>query len=507
MSFSEARVLAIGLDAAEPTLIRELIEQGEMPALKALLEQGKWLRVESPASVGSGSVWPTFITGEEPSIHGVYGEWCWRPATMSLERYRGDGLIPFWKRLVDNGLTVGILDVPFAPLVGIADGFEISEWGPHDLLKGQLEFFPPEITEIVKQQTSPHPLSSDRLDAAGPMDYDGLRKLSVGCLEGVKLRGALAHELISKRRPRLSLITFTEIHHSAHYLWHNIVPAHEIYNQSSLKTPASVKPTLNEIYREVDRQIGALVTIAAADAVLVFSLHGMQASHGIPSFLGPLLCEKGFARLAAWGDQSWFGRAVTLMGAIKRRTPAALKKLYYKSITPGAAQRFARPTMIPEYDWNNTCAFSLPTDQHGWIRINLRGREARGIVAPEEYQQTCQQLEQLLHSLTTSEGRPLVRRVIRSAKYPDGHALLSLPDLVVHWENAAFSSPLKIQGSGVSRPPAGTKFTGQHSLEGFCIIRGSGDFLENDFVRVGDLGQVISTMLKSPLVLAKTRLD
>ena len=126
MSFSEARVLAIGLDAAEPTLIRELIEQGEMPALKALLEQGKWLRVESPASVGSGSVWPTFITGEDPSLHGVYGEWCWRPATMSLERYRGDDLIPFWKRLVDNGLTVGILDVPFAPLVGVAEGFEIS---------------------------------------------------------------------------------------------------------------------------------------------------------------------------------------------------------------------------------------------------------------------------------------------------------------------------------------------------------------------------------------------
>jgi predicted AlkP superfamily phosphohydrolase/phosphomutase len=168
-------------------------------------------------------------------------------------------------------------------------------------------------------------------------------------------------------------------------------------------------------------------------------------------------------------------------------------------MTPSAAQTFARPTMIPEYDWDNTYAFSLPTDQHGWIRINLRGREARGIVASEEYQGTCQQLEQLLHSLTTDEGRPLVRRVTRSANNADGHALSSLPDLIVHWENAAFSSPLKIQGSGVSIPPAGTKFTGQHSLEGFCIIRGSGDFPESDCVRARDLGQVISTMLKSPL--------
>jgi len=490
---SESRVLAIALDAAEPTLIRELIEQGELPALKALLDQGKWLRVESPAHIGSGSVWPTFITGEEPYVHGVYGEWCWRPATMSLERYSGEGLTPFWKQLAENGLTVGILDVPFAPLIGLAEGFEISEWGPHDLLKGQLEFFPPEVTDVVKRRTSPHPLSSDRLDAAGPADYEGLRKLSSACQDGVKLRGALAHELISKRRPRLSIIAFTEIHHSAHYLWHNIVPAHEIYDQSALRKLARVEPTLKEIYREVDRQIDGLVTTAGADTVLVFSLHGMKAAHGIPSFLGPLLCEKGFARLARWSDQSWSRRAATLMGAIKRGTPAALKEFYYKTLPPGAAQRLARPTMMPAYDWNNTHAFPLPTDQHGWIRINLRGREASGIVAPEDYQQTCQQLEQLLRSLITDDGRPLVRRVTGTANGADGPPL---PDLVVQWENAAFASPLKIQGSSVGTPPVGTKFTGQHSLEGFCIMRGGGDFQEGDCVRAGDLGQIISKILK-----------
>src|ERR1700730_16265019 len=103
-------------------------------------------------------------------------------------------------------------------------------------------------------------------------------------------------------------------------------------------------------------------------------------------------------------------------------------------MTPAAAPRVPRPTMIPAYDWNNTYAFSLPTDQHGWIRINLRGREARGIVAPEEYQQTCQQLEQLLHSLTTHATRPLLRRVTRTANNPDGHAPLSFPYLIVHWD-------------------------------------------------------------------------
>ena len=50
------RVLAIGLDATEPALIRQMIAQDEMPALKSLLAAGRWVRVQSPAHIGSGTV-------------------------------------------------------------------------------------------------------------------------------------------------------------------------------------------------------------------------------------------------------------------------------------------------------------------------------------------------------------------------------------------------------------------------------------------------------------------
>src|SRR5438128_1117719 len=69
---SGGRVLAIGLDATEPALIRQMIAQDEMPALKSSLAEGRWIRVQSSAHIGSGSVWPTFITGKEPPAHGVY---------------------------------------------------------------------------------------------------------------------------------------------------------------------------------------------------------------------------------------------------------------------------------------------------------------------------------------------------------------------------------------------------------------------------------------------------
>jgi len=76
-------VLAIGIDAAESTLLRRMIEHDELPALRSLLADGKWLSVQSPSLIGSGAVWPTFLTGEEPANHGIYSEWKWLPESKA----------------------------------------------------------------------------------------------------------------------------------------------------------------------------------------------------------------------------------------------------------------------------------------------------------------------------------------------------------------------------------------------------------------------------------------
>src|SRR4030095_14870755 len=150
-SNSDCQVLAIGIDAAEPALIREMIENKQLPALESVLAGGKWLRVESPANIGSGAVWPTFITGQEPSKHSVYGEWVWHPETMGLSRYSGRHLKAFWEDLDAAGVKVGIFDVPFAPFKTLTQGFQLSEWGPHDLLEGALQVTPEPIAALVDE--------------------------------------------------------------------------------------------------------------------------------------------------------------------------------------------------------------------------------------------------------------------------------------------------------------------------------------------------------------------
>src|SRR6185436_17830470 len=130
----------------------------------------------------------------------------------------------------------------------------------------------------------------------------------------------------------------------------------------------------------VDKQIGALVESVDAATVLVFALHGMRPARGFPAFLGSLLCERNFSSLASWRSQTWRKRALSLFAAAKRRSPVALKNFYYHVTPITATYKLARPTMLPAYDWQKTRAFSLPTDQYGWIRVNLSGRESQGIV-------------------------------------------------------------------------------------------------------------------------------
>jgi len=288
-------VLAIGIDAAEPVLVRQLIEQGEMPALGSLLATGKWLDVRSPAPIGSGTVWPTFLTGEEPAAHGNYSEWKWLPETMSLRRYEGLHLTPFWKALAQQGISVGVFDVPFAPPVGIEHGFEVSEWWAHDCTAAGLQAGPDRVRSLVREAPA-HPLSANRFVTSTPDTKSNLTDLAEACSAGAQLRAMLTQRLITETKPQVSIVVFPEIHHAGHQLWHTIAPQHPIYKGLEC---AEFKPLLKEVYRGVDRAVGELINSAtSATTVLVFSLHGMRPALGFPGFLGPLLCERGFSQLA-----------------------------------------------------------------------------------------------------------------------------------------------------------------------------------------------------------------
>ncbi len=469
MSLPRPRVLAIGIDAAEPALVKKLMDQGELPSLKALRDHGCWGEVRSPAAIGSGAVWPTFMTGEGPAVHGVYSVLPWDPRTMNLVRLTTDHLTPFWRGLSDAGYAVGVLDVPFAPVIGLAGGAEISEWGAHDHVRGRMLVSPPGVGEWLARTVGDHPLGGSRVEVSGPGDRRALQRLAAMCRSGVRLRGSLATRFLAEWRPDVLIVVFPEVHHASHYLWHTVHSMVDSPLGSQEGANTGSIPGLIDVYREVDRQIGDLTRAVGEDAtVLVFSLHGMRATRGIPTVLDPLVRSLGMAARRSWRSGSWSARRDEARSLARRIVPPPLRRLYRRASR--SLVRLPQRYVPLAFDWPRTIAFPIPTDQHGWLRLNLRGREVEGAVDAARYDEVCAQLEQVLRGLRTIRGDRVVADVLRVGREA-GHPPEHLPDLIVHWDDHALANPLRLASPRLAARPQGTRFTGQHAPSGFFLLR------------------------------------
>jgi predicted AlkP superfamily phosphohydrolase/phosphomutase len=134
------------------------------------------------------------------------------------------------------------------------------------------------------------------------------------------------------------------------------------------------------------------------------------------------------------------------------------------------------------FDWGTTKAFPLPMDHAGYVRVNLRGREPRGIVAPEEYGPLCDQIaEGFLGFRDVVSGKSIVRQVHRLDDLaPEGAPARSrLPDLVVEWAGVPPASAPVIRSEQLgeltwSSPRLPSGRAGNHGADGWFVASGPG---------------------------------
>lgn len=453
-SRSRLRVLAIGIDAAELRLVRALADRGDMPTLRRLLDEGASGIVASPADIGGTAVWPTFLAAASLWQHEKYSYWSWDPKRMRIDFEEFESLRPFWRVPEVANRRVGVLDVPYAPPPTPLQGFEIAGWGAQDFSLGPPRVWPPSLAPRLRAVAGQHPI--DRVFDASAWAWLP-EDLLDRCIDAVQRRGRLIEHLLEEESPELFITVFSESHFASHMLWHTAEGVDHPHTP-----PPPDGPGLVDLFRELDRQIERVLMRAGDEtAVLVFSLNGMRDGLGVPLLLDPLLRAVG---LAAWVPEPG-------LSTLRRRTPTALKRLYQR-FTPAAVKLgLTRFGMIPSYDWSRTQAFPLPTSQHGWIRVNLKGREADGIVEPSEYDRLCGEIERLLGQLRMEDGTPVVDGVVRTSSNNPAGVAGRLPDLVVHWTPAATTRPFQLRTPAIRCELGAARITGQHAPDGFWVFR------------------------------------
>lgn len=132
------RTVVLGLDGLDPNVTQRLINAGKLPHMAKLAKHGHFSELETTLPALTPSAWPSFMTGNDASRHGIY-DFITRDPNTYLPRLSSFNVtepkypfrigrivipfgkarvrmlrkgIPFWRALARAGLEVTVLRVP-----------------------------------------------------------------------------------------------------------------------------------------------------------------------------------------------------------------------------------------------------------------------------------------------------------------------------------------------------------------------------------------------------------
>jgi hypothetical protein len=342
--------------------------------------------------------------------------------------------------------------------------------------------------------------------------------------EGVAARSKIALWLLKERFPdwELGLIHISEAHSVIEALWHGVDEHHPLHKLISSRAAAE---GIQKVYQAIDQLVGTLTAEFEDATILLFSMHGMGPNRSdVPGMvlLPELLHRYAFGRSFFVQPESWTlaTNGVPILGeedgwhlitpdprSISKRIrdrvvrrirnqvakflPEHLKATLKRMLRGQIGGSFSDPSQRrPSLDWMpaaryqplwpNMPAFALPAFYDGRIRINLQGRERKGIVPLEGYEVRCKEIMQILKDCRDPFSG---ERAVDDIEWP-GHddplgLVASKADMNVNWKG----SPLCLEHPDLGRVgPVPFHRTGGHTgLYGMA-------YLKSEILAPGDYG-------------------
>lgn len=423
------KVVIFGIDGASLKLIEQW--QDELPNLKRIMEGGTCGELESTMPPVTCPAWPCMFTGKNPGKLGMYGFVSIQPGEeqrvkmSSSEDYHQWSL---WKILNDHGIAVGLLNVAMTFPPHQIDSFMVCGLGAPLIVKESYTHpasLKKELNKVVPGYQPFPPIS---------MDILGKEKTYKAALEQeLSNRVKAARYLMNAFPWQLLVSIFFAVDTAQHYFWHHMDDTHPRHNGERYRN------VIKDLYKMVDASIGELVEELPAETnVLVVSDHGFGPCHG------GLLIDKWLERqglltfLPSVGgetESSWFWRTRDfLLSHLNSRVLELIVRMIPKSLWMRLSHRakigYAITKLFRNIDWARTKAY--PMGGAGMIRVNLKGREPFGIVAPgNEYNKVVADIVAKIKKLTDPRTGKLLDITVfkRNEIYHGDYANLG-PDIV-----------------------------------------------------------------------------
>ena len=474
------RVLLIGLDSADAELVERWCAAGDLPTIAGLRRDGVWGRLSTSAEAAHVSAWPTLYTGASPGRHGLYHAYQVRPHYQGV--YRADpkemALPPFWRYLDEAGRRCIVFDAFMDYPLKNFRGTQILEYGTWTWFGRPGSTPRAELNRLIRE-VGPYP-APEHMQVLSVPDAVGFRDQLI---KGAETKARAVRWLLDRGEWDMAFVSFGEPHGAGHYLWHTGDPEHPASRAYDI---SGARDGLRDVYMAVDRAIGAILERVDDDVtVAVVSGDGMgpnySGCHHMPELLRRmgLLADGGGQRPAAESSDKGGGKK-KLTARVRGMIPLGLRQMVSRCLPRSVHYRMSMKWVNDAISWERSSVFCIPNANEAYFRLNLRGREPRGIVEPgAQSEELIAQLQAELAAMVNPEnGIRAAARIATPAEFP-GPEAGRLPDLMVPWsEDARVLTQVSAPRAGLIEGPAGWQvgadYTGNHRPNAFIVARGPG---------------------------------
>ncbi|MDD5085429.1 MAG: alkaline phosphatase family protein [Candidatus Omnitrophica bacterium] len=389
------RIIILGLDGATFKVIDPMIERGLLPNFKRLKGEGIWGNLRSNIHPITPSAWASIYTGLNPGKHGIYDFRRLNRSDYSLNFVNGSARRgkPIWQVLSECGKKVGVVNIPLTYPPEKVNGFMVSGMDApgNDCRYTYPEGFAGEIKSSIGDYA---------IDVNGSCSSceDYLTQVEDMFAKRVKL---FRYVMETKKDLDFLFFVFVETDRLQHVLWKYIDPENPAY---LLPEAAGYRRKIEDIYRRVDELIGSYYFSNPKDtALMIVSDHGF----------GPL---KKDIYLNKWFEQ------------------IGLLKFKDKNFGGGGI------SFLENIDWSKTKAYSYGF--FGNININLRGREAGGIVKAGREEKKIKELitKKATQLIDPETGKKVVDKVYLKEELYSGDFTALAPDMLFIVDNYSYTS-------------------------------------------------------------------
>jgi len=362
------RVALIGLDCADPALVRDLLP--DLPTLRGLAERGTFTPLRSVDPPITVPAWMCMMTGRDPGELGVYGFRNRRDSS-----YEGFEIVnstafaeaaPVWKTLAQHGRRSVLLGIPGTYPPSPIAGKLVA--GPLTPGTETTYTYPPSLKDRIRDWVGEYLFD---VSAIGGADLSALQER---IREMTPRRFQVARHLAADEDWSFFALVEMGPDRMHHAFWSHHDPAHPLH-----ETGGPFRHAIRDYYRFLDARIASFIEVLPQDTTIwVASDHGVQPVQGGIA-VNEWLIDNGYLTLTSYPPE-----------------PERIEDL----IADGRV------------DWSRTKAWGAG-GYYGRIFFNVEGREPQGVVPPDRYEELQEEIAAGIEAIRDDQGRTLGSRVLR----------------------------------------------------------------------------------------------